>query len=398
MKKNYSAEEILRMAVKSLAAAPEADLDGNGEITAADARLAKRAQAAAKAAPQGAEGQGQAAGAAAGYTEAPQSRFLRAELLDRLVSGADSDLQVNADRLYSQYKDMYAQNASLAAENAYGLASANTGGYGSSYAASAASQAYRRYMEGLTDRAQSIRAQALEEQKAAFDLTAKALNAVNDNEDREYGRYLDDWELAYKAANAGDTGLLEALGLNGEALNAKNDRAFASLAAQYGDMSYLNALGVDTAEYAKSQALQRAVAAAEYGDYSYLKALGVDTDTLEYAKLLDVAAKLAQYGDDSALEALGVDVSRLREEALLEKAVALAAYGDYSLLGSFSENLSGLKQKVSVTVQNGAQDAYAYGGYPALVRYLDRQIGYGQINESTKNQIISVLTGGRYGS
>ena len=448
MSRSYSAEEILRMAVKKLAAAPEADLNGDGRVTSEDARLADRADTL------------RYGGTPETYAEAPQTEVMRTSLLDRMLTGAGTDFRVNADRLYDQYREMYTKNASLAAENVYGLASANTGGYGNSYAASAASQAYSRYMEGLTDRAQSIEAQALERQQAAFNMTKQALSAVNEADEARYRRYQDDWELAFRAASAGDTGLLEALGLNGEALNAKNNRSFASLAAGYGDMSYLKALGVDTSVYEQSEALkkavtaagygdysllkalgvdtsapertqalknavsaaqygdysylnalgvdtaalrqseafQRAVSAAEYGDYSYLKALGVNTDTLQYAKLLDIASQMAKYGDDSALEALGVDVSRLREEALLDKAVALAAYGDYSLLGSLSENLSGLKQKVSVTVQNGAEEAYAYGGYAGLVRYLNRQIGYGQITEETKKQIVSLLTGGGYGA
>ena len=89
-----------------------------------------------------------------------------------------------------------------------------------------------------------------------------------------------------------------------------------------------------------------------------------------------------------------MDVSGLKEKDLLQRAVMLAQYGDYSLLGGFSDNLSGLRQKVNVSVQKGAEEAYAYGGYGALVRYLDRQMGYGQLNEESKAQILRVLTGG----
>ena len=47
--------------------------------------------------------------------------------------------------------------------------------------------------------------------------------------------------------------------------------------------------------------------------------------------------------------------------------------------------------------QKGAEEAYAYGGYGYLEAYLDRQIGYGQINAYAKEQIINTITGGRYG-
>ena len=108
-------------------------------------------------------------------------------------------------------------------------------------------------------------------------------------------------------------------------------------------------------------------------------------------ELLAIAADIAAYGDYSALEALGVDVSAMREEQALDKALALAKYGDYSLLEKYSSNAKNIKEKVQVYIQKGAEEAYAYGGYYALRRYLDRQVSYGQITEKTKNQIISAL-------
>ncbi|MBE6812164.1 MAG: hypothetical protein E7523_04705 [Ruminococcaceae bacterium] len=88
--------------------------------------------------------------------------------------------------------------------------------------------------------------------------------------------------------------------------------------------------------------------------------------------ILSFAYKMAQLGDFSYLEAAGVDISDL-QAAAKEK-----------------ENAP---EKISVTIQNTAEETYYYYGYAALLNYLNRQIAYGQISEKGKNQIIKALTG-----
>mgnify|MGYP007101867622 CR=1 FL=1 len=386
MSSKYTARQLLEMAVKKIGVDPNADMDGDNRVSPADARIALREELGLEKKPSD--------NAAYEYKPDETLTGFRQELLDGLMNAPAADFDINADKLYNQYRDMYTKNASLAAENAYGLASAYTGGYGNSYAASAASAAYDRYMEGLTDRALEIGQARNAREQAARDDVYKRLNTVNALESADYARHRDRLSLAFDAAKQGDYSQLEELGVNTAGLRRGDITALAQLAASYGDLSFLRAMGVDTDALTDDAALQKALAAADYGDYSYLNALGVDTAGLQYNALLKTAAALSEYGDYSALEALGVDVSALKENALFERALALAKYGDYSLLGSFSENLKNLKQKVSVTVQKGAEEAYAYGGYGSLVKYLDKQVGYGQINEDAKKQILRVVTGG----
>ena len=440
---NNTARQLLEQAVRKI----------NTSLSAASANAAAAALKAP--APQNEQ---RKAGDPAGYTYQPDGTLLglRSEILDRLMNEpAAGSFDINTDRLYAQYRDMYTKNAALAAENAFGLASAKTGGYGSSYAASAASAAYGKYMEGLTEKALEIEEASRKQAEAERAQLTGQLNVLNALEKEDYNRFQDSLSLAFNAAKQGDYSLLEAKGIDTASLKdqaaleraataakygdysylnalgvdtssltnqAALERAMSAAkygdysylnalgvdtssltnqaaleramsAAKYGDYSYLNALGVDTSSLTNQAALERAVTAARYGDYSYLSALGIDTASMQYESLLRTAASLAQYGDYSGLEALGVDVSALKEKDQLEKAVTLAKYGDYSLLGTFSDNLKNMKQKVSVTVQNGAEAAYAAGGYEALITYLDKQIGYGQINEETKKQIVYVLTG-----
>jgi hypothetical protein len=385
MRKQYTPEQLLKMAVKKIAVDPGADLDGDGRVSSADARLADIA-ASAPAEPKP---------PAYAYQPDEKTAAAREAVLSGLLeNGGETGLNINADKLYNQYRELYEKNAQASAENAYGLASRNTGGYGSSYAASAAAAAYNSFMEGLTDRALDIERLNLEKHAAGREDQLDTLAALNERDKTDYARFADRLELAFNAAKLGDYGPMEEMDLSSAALRRGDVRDLADYAAGYGDDSFLKAMGLDLSSLSDARAYSQAAAAAQYGDYSYLNALGVDTAQLQYNALLKTAAQLAQYGDYSALEALGVDVSRLKENEQFERALALAEYGDYSLLGNFTDNAENLRQKVNVTIQKGAEEAYAYGGYEALWNYIRKQVGYGQLSESTARQVLSVITGG----
>lgn len=307
MKKKYTADEILQMAAGKLKAKYDADLDGSGSVDAADAELAR---------------QGDSRDGGVSVSENKLGRLFS------LTSSAD------AGELYAKYRDRYADGARKAAENAFGIASSYTGGYGNTYASSAAAAAYEKYMSGLS-------------------------GEVADAQDRAY----------------------------------KNAVSFADKAAGHGDYSYLEAMGADMSAARRNEALALAFKEAENGDYAGLEYMGVDTTLLRYNELLKFAGKMAEYGDYSGLEALGVDVSSLQNSEKLETALALAKYGDLSMLAKLSGGTGAIRSKISATIQKGAQTAYADGGYAGLVSYLNGQVGYGQITEADKKQIISVVTG-----
>lgn len=58
----------------------------------------------------------------------------------------------NQDETYKQYEESYTRNGQKAAEDTIGKVSARTGGLASSYATSAANQAYNTYMQQLADK------------------------------------------------------------------------------------------------------------------------------------------------------------------------------------------------------------------------------------------------------
>jgi hypothetical protein len=84
------------------------------------------------------------------------------EAVDAYLGRDEFKFDVNEDALYNQLKDVYASQAKLAAEDATARASALTGGYGNSYAATAGSQAYTSHMEGLNEAIPSLYSAALD--------------------------------------------------------------------------------------------------------------------------------------------------------------------------------------------------------------------------------------------
>ena len=71
--------------------------------------------------------------------------------MDKLNNRKQFTYDLNGDALYQQYKDQYMTQGRLASADAIGQASAMTGGYGNSYAATVGNQAYQGYLQKLND-------------------------------------------------------------------------------------------------------------------------------------------------------------------------------------------------------------------------------------------------------
>lgn len=150
----------------------------------------------------------------AGYTSAYQTQI--DTLLGQLTAREPFHYDYGSDPLYQQYARLYTQNARLASEDAAAQAAALTGGYGSSYAASVAQQAYQQQMDGLnaivpTLYAQALReyndaGQALYDQLAAYSTQEQAAQDRYDKDMNLYNTQLDYLSDAYSAAYAQDYG------------------------------------------------------------------------------------------------------------------------------------------------------------------------------------------------
>ena len=274
MSKRITRQDILDMAVNKLPPDMAADVNQDGKITPEDARLA----------PDGID-----------VEDALMSR----ELMDRLMTMPDFGYDREEDPLYRQYRDMYERAGEKAAENAFGLAASYTGGYGNTYAASAANDAYAMYMDRLAAKGEALEQQA-------------------------YDRYRDDRSDLYRRLEAAAALEKESYDRAYQQERDRKDDAYREdelrLKEQSAEQSRLDAL------------IGFAFDAADKGDFSYLDALGVDTGALRQKETMDEAAFYARYGDLSGLKAMGVDVSRLKKDQLFDVAALFAKYGNYSLL------------------------------------------------------------------
>jgi hypothetical protein len=103
---------------------------------------------------------------------------------------------LNGDALYQQYKDKYINQGRMAMQDTIGQASAMTGGYGNSYAATAGNQAYQASLQNLNDIVPQLYQMAYDQYNQQGQDMLNKYNLYNDMENQEYGRYRDtvsDW-------------------------------------------------------------------------------------------------------------------------------------------------------------------------------------------------------------
>lgn len=228
------------------------------------------------------------------------------ELLDRIYEASFSESGFGSDGIYEELRESYEKEAEKAAENIFGLASTHTGGYGNSYAASAAAAAFEEYDGRLREAAARERESA---EKRRTDGLYRLLDAVRESDDREYKRYRDaldslngqkkqDRDFAFEAGRAGDYSFLEKLGLDTSALKRRDDESEAEFLARFGDYSGLERAGVDLTKLSRDELISTAKIFAQYGDYSLLEALGADTEsknTEDYYKNLILKERYKKY-------------------------------------------------------------------------------------------------------
>ena len=83
------------------------------------------------------------------YTSAWQTQLN--DTLNKILNREKFSYDMNADALYQQYKDQYMLGGKMAMMDTIGQTTALTGGYGNSYAATAARQAYQGSLQQLGD-------------------------------------------------------------------------------------------------------------------------------------------------------------------------------------------------------------------------------------------------------
>lgn len=90
------------------------------------------------------------------------------------------------DASYQSLAKVYGQRGNIAAKNSLGDAAALNGGYGSSFAVSAAQQARNQYNQELASMVPQL-------EQAAYGRATDAYNMLNQAEQSEYARYMDNY-------------------------------------------------------------------------------------------------------------------------------------------------------------------------------------------------------------
>lgn len=129
------------------------------------------------------------------YDEAPtyENAFAQQQkdLLDRILDREDFAWSKETDPQWSSYKKSYLREGDRATANALAQASAASGGRPSSYAVNAATQAGDYYATKLNDVIPTLYQQAYERYLDEYNMKLKDLNAVNQQEQLDYAKYLD---------------------------------------------------------------------------------------------------------------------------------------------------------------------------------------------------------------
>lgn len=122
---------------------------------------------------------------------------------NNIVNREKFSYDMNNDSFYNQYAQQYANNAKLAMQDTVAQASALTGGYSNSYAATAGQAMYNRQMEGLNDRATELYNLALQNYNVEGDrlnnLYSMAASAYGMEQDRINAEVAEaQWEAEYR--------------------------------------------------------------------------------------------------------------------------------------------------------------------------------------------------------
>ena len=129
------------------------------------------------------------------YDEAPtyENTFAQQQkdLLDRILNREDFSWSRETDPQWSSYKKSYLREGDRATANALAKASAASGGRPSSYAVNAATQAGDYYATKLNDVIPTLYQQAYERYLDEYNMKLKDLNAINQQEQLDYAKYLD---------------------------------------------------------------------------------------------------------------------------------------------------------------------------------------------------------------
>lgn len=124
-----------------------------------------------------------------------------AALYDEISNRPAFSYDPTSDAAYQRYAQLYTRQGKAAMEDTMGRSAALTGGYGSSYAQQAGWQAYRQYLQELSELVPELEKNAWDRYTQQGEAMLEGYNLLKGQEATAYGRWQDEMEEWYKAVD-----------------------------------------------------------------------------------------------------------------------------------------------------------------------------------------------------
>lgn len=112
-------------------------------------------------------------------------------LYDKIMQRDPFSFNMNSDKLYQEYRDLYQKQGQQAMKDTIGATQALSGGYGNSYAATAGQQAYQNYLEEIDRMLPEFEQMAYKTYQAEGENLMNKYNVTNDRDKSDYAKYRD---------------------------------------------------------------------------------------------------------------------------------------------------------------------------------------------------------------
>lgn len=256
------------------------------------------------------------------------------DLYDQIVNREKFRYDVNADALYQQYAQQYAEKGRMAMMDTMGQAAALTGGYASTYGQAVGQQQYDAYLQQLNDVVPELYQMAYDRYQDEGDQMQRQYAMLGDMADDEYNKYRDaynQWltERDYAQGNA-DTAYDRGYNQWLQQMNQYNvDREYQEAVRQFNEQ-----MALQREQFAWQQAQAEAAAAAKSsggsgsggssgGSKGSGKSSGTGSGGYSFGELMDAfASGMSKAQVEAVLKNRGVDISKDTVQADIRKAMS----------------------------------------------------------------------------
>lgn len=112
-------------------------------------------------------------------------------VINQILNRPKFNYDLNGDALYQQYKDQFVTQGKQASADVMGQASALTGGYGNSYAATVGNQTYQGYLQQLNGMIPELYKLALDKYNSEGDQLTQNFGVLSQDRQTAYGEWGD---------------------------------------------------------------------------------------------------------------------------------------------------------------------------------------------------------------